>query len=120
MASSSRPAPERYIDMREFKWSPTEKAVARKAFDRALRQELDKVMREAKEKAERVKEPADLWRLEEYLTKRRHDIDNRFDYRYSVLPLVFANLIREGLLAEEDLQGLSEEKLTRIRVGARM
>jgi hypothetical protein len=30
-----------------------------------------------------------------------------YDYRYSVLPLVFGNLIREGRLSEEELHGLA-------------
>jgi hypothetical protein len=34
--------------MREFKWSPSEKAIARKAFDQALNDELQQLVREAK------------------------------------------------------------------------
>ena len=56
-----------------------------------------------------------LWRLLEYLTKIREEMDEKYDYRYSVLPFVFARLIREGWITQEDLAGLSEEKLTEIR-----
>jgi hypothetical protein len=40
-------------------------------------------MQEAKEKANQVNEPADLWALEHYLTQRRKEIDRKYDYRYS-------------------------------------
>ncbi len=105
------------IPMRELKWSPGEKAVARRAFDGALQRELEAVMREAKERTARIKTPTELWKLEEWLTRRRHEIDRKYDYRYSVLPLVFVVLLREGRLTEGDLDGLGEDKLARIRQG---
>ena len=41
-------------------------------------------------------------------------VDKKYDRRYSVLPIVFARLIREGWLKPEDLGGLSDEKLEQI------
>jgi hypothetical protein len=52
-----------------------------------------------------------LWNLEHWLTERRQEIDKRYDYRYSVLPLVFAQLLRDGRLTEDELHGLGQEKL---------
>jgi len=106
---------EAYTNMRDLKWSATEKAIARRAFDSALQRELDAVIQEAKERAARVSQPADLWELEHWLTQRRKEIDRTYDYRYSVLPLVFRNLIRDGRLSEQELQGLAEDKLAYIR-----
>ena len=39
----------------------------------------------------------------------------KYDYRYSQLILVFSRLLREGRIREEQLAGLSEEKLSYIR-----
>ena len=72
-------------------------------------------MIEAKKRAENVQEPSDLWDLEHYLTQRHTQIDRQFDYRYSVLIFVFADLIRRGRLSGQELQGLSEDKLASIR-----
>jgi hypothetical protein len=99
----------------DWKWSGAEKAVARRAFDAALQRELESVMREAKERMARVREIHELWELERWMGERRTGIDSKYDYRYSVLPLVFGNLIREGRIAERDLEGLAEEKLDAIR-----
>jgi hypothetical protein len=121
MANSPHPeSRETSTDMRELKWSPAEKAIARKAFDTALQRELEAVMREAKDRAARIRQPADLWELEHWLTQRRRDIDSTYDYRYSVLPLVFVMLIRDGRLSEQELHGLAEDKLARIRLGAKL
>ena len=43
------------------------------------------------------------------------EIEQKYDYRYSQLILVFGRLVREGRIAEEQLRGLSEEKLSYIR-----
>jgi len=119
MASLPRPeAQTPYPPMRELKWSGTEKAIARKAFERALQQDLEVVMRQAKKMAEKIEQPSDLWDLERYLTQRREEIDRRYDYRYSVLPEVFGDLIRRGRLREEDLGGLGEDKLRYVRACA--
>ena len=56
-----------------------------------------------------------VWRLEEYLRARRREIDQRYDFRYSVLMLLFAALYHEGLVTDEDLAGLREDKLTWIK-----
>ncbi len=49
----------------DVNWSRSEKAVARKAFDAALRRELQVVMRKAKQMASQIKQPGDLWDLEQ-------------------------------------------------------
>ena len=56
-----------------------------------------------------------MWAVEDYLRRPRRECEELFDYRYSVLPLVFARLIREGHLDEGQLTGLAEEKLEFIR-----
>lgn len=100
---------------RELNWSPTEKALARRAFDRALEEEIQELIREAKEMAAKVEETSELWNLEHWLTQRRLDIERKYDYRYSVLPFVFATLLKQGHLSEQDLLGLGVEKLELIR-----
>jgi hypothetical protein len=100
----------------EPKWSPSEKSVARKIYEGALQRELDAIMREAKQRAQAIRAPGELWDLEDYLTESRKEINRKYDYRYSVLPLLFAQLVREGRITEEDLRGLSQDKLNYVRL----
>ena len=104
-----------YPYQNEPMWSRSEKTVARAAFDAALNRELQEVMQEAKQKANQIKEPADLWDLEHYLTQRRKEIDRKYDYQYSQLTQVFGRLLHEQRLCEEELRGLHEDKLKLIR-----
>jgi len=101
--------------MAHLTWSPAEKAIARKVYEAALKQELEDVVRETKEKAAKIKQVSEVWDLEYHLTQRRKEIDRAYDYRYSVLPDVFGNLIRKGRIREEDLRGLSDDKLEYIQ-----
>ena len=115
MAIRADSAAQNVIPMDELKWSHAEKTVARRAFDLALGKELEALLQEAKGRAARIEEPSELWDLESWLTERRREIDRRYDYRYSILPLVFAQLLRDGRLTENDLHGLGQEKLGLIR-----
>jgi hypothetical protein len=101
--------------MYDFSWSPSEKKIARRAYDLARESRLAKLMTEFKAKAAAATAPSDIWAIEEYLRQQRREIDDTFDYRYSRLPLVFARLIREGDLDEAQLSGLAEDKLEIIR-----
>jgi hypothetical protein len=100
-----------YATMRNLKWSSTEKEIARKAFDRALKQELDTAIQSTKQMAAKVRQASELWELEHHLTQLRKQIDRKYEYKYSTLVLVFADLVREGKLDSDDLRGLSEDKL---------
>ena len=104
-----------YPYQNEPTWSKSEKAIARTAFDAALKRELQDVMRKTKQMANQIKEPADVWELEHYLTQRRKEIDRKYDYRYSQLTDVLGRLLYENRLSEEELRGLREDKMESIR-----
>ena len=99
----------RYEETRNLRWSPVEKAVARKAFNLALQEELHSTIQEAKDRAVQIQKPFELWDLEHYLTQRRKEIDLKYDFRYSVIPLVLGILLQEGRINEEHLRGLRED-----------
>jgi hypothetical protein len=104
-----------YPNQNEPTWSKSEKAIARTAFEAALERELQDVMQKTTQMANQIKEPAEVWELEHYLTERRKEIDRKYDYRYSQLTLVFGRLLYEKRLGEEELGGLREDKLKPIR-----
>lgn len=101
-----------------MKWSESEKRIARQVFEAALQRELAEVMAEFKQRASSATEPGDMWSVEQFLKRARTNIDSKYDYRYSQLLFVFGQLLGEGRISEDDLQGLSEEKLDSIRCRA--
>ena len=113
--TSPSATPNRYPYQNEPIWARSEKALARKAFDAALGQELHEVIQEAKRMANEIQKSSDLWDLEHHLTERRKEINRKYDYRGSRLTDVLGRLLYENRLSEEDLRGLREDKLKPIR-----
>ena len=65
--------------------------------------------------------PADIWRVQEYLLRKSEKqwIESTH-YSYSRLILIFSTLMRDGWLTEADMVGLQQEKIARIKLGARL
>lgn len=100
---------------REFTWSPSQKKAARSAFDLALAKELKATRQKAEEILRNSRDDSTVWRLHEYLSDKRREIDEKYDYRYSVLMLVFVRLVSEGWLTLDDLSDIGSEKVDVIR-----
>jgi Photoprotection regulator fluorescence recovery protein len=101
--------------MFEFKWSPSEKKAARAAFDLALDRELKAIRQEAEALLQKSGDESSIWRVHDYLSEKRRDVDDKYSYRYSVLILVFSRLVSEGWLTVDDLSGIGTEKIEVIR-----
>ena len=113
--TSPSATPNRFPYENDPTWSRSEKIIARKAFDAALKRELHEVMQEAKQIASQIQQPSDLWDLEHYLTEHRKDINRKYDTRGSRLKDVMGRLLYENRIGEEDLRGLGDEKMKSIR-----
>lgn len=102
------------MTIRDLKWSAREKKIARAVFDKAYDREMQRIQEAVSEKARNIKEGDDVWRLHDYIAQKRREVRAKYDYRYSVLIFVFARLFREGLISDEDLEGLSQDKVETI------
>ncbi|MEM7116606.1 MAG: hypothetical protein AAF614_29495 [Chloroflexota bacterium] len=96
-------------------WSKGEKKIARAAFEKAYARETAALIQQVQQKATQLESPESLWQLHDFLRETLGDVEQKYDYRYSVLDIVFARLIREGRLTLDELAGLAEEKLERLR-----
>ncbi|PAX59935.1 hypothetical protein [Brunnivagina elsteri] len=104
----------------DTEWSKIEQEVAKEAFDRAYKREIKSLMALVQEKAGAIAQLDDMWSLHDFLSAKRHDIDGKYDYRYSFLIFVFARLVKEEWLDINELQGLTKEKLAKILALSRM
>ena len=73
-----------------------------------MRHEVESILQSSPDSAE-------IWRVRDYLNEKAREIDAKYDYRYSVLIDVFAQLIANGWLNVDELAGLHSEKLHLIR-----
>ena len=117
---SQSPIPCGYASASDVTWSRAEKAVARRAYDAALERELREVMEDARQRASRIRQPADVWDLEQYLTQRRKEIDRKYQFRASHLTQVLGRFLLEKRITERELRGLHEDKLKSMRSFAKL
>ncbi len=108
------------MQVSEVEWSTTEKEIAQAAFEKAYEREIEAVIKEVRQRVSAIAQPNEMWQLHDFLSARRHEIDGKYDYRYSVLIFVFARLIKEGWLHLDELQGLEKDKLTKVVALTRM
>jgi len=101
--------------MASDEWPKSEKTIARRAFDLAYERECAALADEVRHMANRMASPDDVWEIHDFLGSKRKEIDEKYDYRYSVLIFVFARLLGEGRLEESELAGLSDDKLAKIQ-----
>ena len=104
----------------DTEWSKAEQEIARSIFEKAYSREVSALIEEVRERAGAIVQLDEVWRFHDFLSARRHELDGKYDYRYSALIFVFARLLKEGWLHLEELDGLEAEKLTKVAALARM
>jgi hypothetical protein len=104
----------------EANWSSLEKETARNALNKAYEREISALLQTVRTEAGSISGLDDLWHLNDFLSARRHELDGKYDYSYSVLLFVLANLVKDGWLQMEELKSLHQDKLAKIAALARM
>jgi hypothetical protein len=108
------------MQVNEIIWSEIEQQIAQNAFQTAYQRETSALIGEIREYASGIVALNDIWRLHDFLSARRHDIDGKYDYDYAALLFIFARLIKEEWLQFEELNGLDPTKLAKIAALTRM
>lgn len=101
-------------------WSYLEEKTAKQALNRAYDREITNLIEEVKNQANKISEITDLWQIHDLLSSRRHQIDGKYDQRSESLIFVLAQLLKEGLISLDDLEGIGKDKRSKISALARM
>jgi len=100
--------------MAKEKWSEQEKEIAHRAYRAAYLRECAAVSENVREMSEKCNDPTSVWEIQDYLWKKRKEVDEKYDFRYYVLISVFARLMHDGWLTNDDLAGIDEDKVQEI------
>ncbi len=92
-------------------WSKSERAIARKAFNAAYELECAGILEELRKRVGAIDDSSKIWKINDYLWKKRREMDDKYDFRGSVLVEVLSRLIYEGWITLDDLQGLRQDKI---------
>jgi hypothetical protein len=100
-------------------WTAEEQAIAEQAFSRAYGRAVQSVISTVRTQADGISTADALWQLHDYLSTQRHVMEGRFDFRLDGILFVFASLVKEELLQLEELGGLDDDKLAKIKAMSR-
>jgi len=95
-------------------WTQIEEDIARKAFDIAYKRETSALIDSVRHRASSLIEIDDMWRLHDFLSVKRHEVDGRYDYDLPTLIFVFAGLVKDGWITVKELEGLNADKIAKI------
>jgi Photoprotection regulator fluorescence recovery protein len=99
----------------ETEWSAAEHAIAQTAFEVAYKREIEALMETVIHQCGEIAELEQVWKLNDFLNSKRHEIEGKYDYREPALVFVFATLLHDGWLTMNDLVGLDQLKLDKIK-----
>ncbi|MCU0536981.1 MAG: hypothetical protein MUD14_24090 [Hydrococcus sp. Prado102] len=108
------------MQVSDAEWSKIEREIAQEAFERAYQREIKALIEQVREQASAIAQLEDMWHLHDFLSARRHEVDGKYDYQYSMLVFIFARLVKEGWLHLNELEGLDKSKIAKIVALARM
>jgi hypothetical protein len=95
-------------------WTEVEEEIAHRAFKIAHKRETEALIDSVRYKASCLTEAEDMWRLHDFLSVKRHEVDGRYDYNLPMLVFVFAGLIKDGWISLSELEGLTGDKIAKI------
>ena len=102
------------MQVMDAEWTTVEEKTARKAFDTAYKREISALIESVRHQASSLSEIDDMWRLHDFLSVKRHEVDGRYDYHLPMLVFVFAGLVKDGWLSLDELEGLNANKIAKI------
>lgn len=98
----------------DTEWTNREKEVAQTAFNQAYEREIKDLLKQVREQVNSLAKLENIWQLHDFLSAKRHEIEGKYDYQYSAMVFVFARLVKEGWLDLNELEGLDQDKLSKI------
>lgn len=95
-------------------WNHLEIQISHQVLQKAYGRETATLMAEVKNQTDNMTNIEQLWQVHDLLSAKRHDLDGKYDNRESMLVFTFAQLLKEGWISLEELNGLDSGKLAKI------
>ncbi|MEM8721940.1 MAG: hypothetical protein AAGE84_22030 [Cyanobacteria bacterium P01_G01_bin.39] len=106
--------------MSETKLPLVEETIAKKALQTAYSRETSALIAKVRESSESINSLEDLWFLHDLLSTKRYEIDGKYTYNAATMVFDFADLVKQGWLSLEDLEGLNSTMRSKIAALAKM
>ena len=101
--------------MNNAEWTSTEIDVAKKAFAAGNKNAELQLISSVQEKASHLPDIESLYAFHDYLSIERHELEGRSLFDPDTALFAFAEMVKRGLVAIGDLEGLDAKKIAKIK-----
>ena len=96
-------------------WTSEEEAVARHAFALGKQRSVVILIETLKDQSAKLDTPESIWSLHDFLSTERYQYEGRMEFDFSNILFSLADMIKQKLIQYDDLNGLNEVKLSKIK-----
>ena len=96
-------------------WTSEEEAVARRAFESGKQRSVIALIETLKEQSSKLDTPESIWSFHDFLSTERYQYEGRADFDFSNILFTLADMIKQKLIGFDDLVGLNQLKLSKIK-----
>ena len=96
-------------------WTSEEEVVARRAFESGKQRSVIALIKTLKEQSAKLDTPESIWSFHDFLSTERYQYEGRADFDFSNILFTLADMIKQNLISYDDLSGLNQLKLSKIK-----
>ena len=96
-------------------WTSEEEAVARHAFALGKQRSVVTLIETLKDQSAKLDTPESIWSLHDFLSTERYQYEGRMEFDFSNILFTLADMIKQDLIKYNDLDGLNQLKLSKIK-----
>ncbi|EAQ68830.1 fluorescence recovery protein [Synechococcus sp. RS9909] len=99
-------------------WSQDEIVVARHAFERGNQKSIEVLIASLQEQVNSLNTAESIWKLHDFLSTERFDYEGRSEFDDAKILFILADMVKRKLISRQDLVGLSDKKISKIKAMA--
>lgn len=96
-------------------WTQDELSIARTAFETGKQRSIEALIKTLQDSVESLATPESIWSLHDYLSTERYQYEGRSDFDTSNILFTLADMIKQQLISLENLNGLDQKKLSKVK-----
>ena len=96
-------------------WTLEEQTVARHAFELGKHRSITALINTLQDQSSQLDSAESVWKLHDYLSTERYQYEGRSEFEEVNVLFVLADMIKQKLIAMDDLQGLDQKKVSKIK-----
>lgn len=96
-------------------WTTEEQGVARHAFETGKQRSIAVLIASLQEQTKTLDTPDSIWQLHDFLSTERFQYEGRDDFDVNNILFTLADMIKQNLITYDDLTGLDQKKMSKIK-----